>query len=147
MAYADLERANLEDAGSGAGLIRARGSHGSLRQGEEGLKMARRDSYCRDVLSSTIEVEILWEHDRVLAFYHPRPKAEIHAVVIPKQHVSSILDPMAPDGELLSSMVRAVQEAARKLGLDEPGFYVRTNAAAPGVTPHMHGHVSGPGIP
>ena len=63
MAYADLERANLEDAGSGAGLIWARGSHGSLREGEEGLKMARRDSYCRDVLSSTIEVEMLWEHE------------------------------------------------------------------------------------
>jgi diadenosine tetraphosphate (Ap4A) HIT family hydrolase len=44
-------------------------------------------------------------------------------------------------------MVRGVQEAARALGLDGTGFYVRTNAAAPGVTPHMHWHVVGPGIP
>ena len=29
--------------------------------------------------------------------------------------------------------------------LDGKGFYVRTNAAAPGVTPHMHWHVLGPG--
>jgi diadenosine tetraphosphate (Ap4A) HIT family hydrolase len=68
-------------------------------------------------------------------------------VVIPKRHVPSILDSMALDGELLSSMVRAVQETARQLGLDKTGFYVRTNAAAPGVTPHMHWHIKGPGVP
>jgi histidine triad (HIT) family protein len=109
--------------------------------------MARRDWYCEDVLSGRLEVEAVWEDERVLAFHHPRPKAEIHVVVIPKKNVSSILDPAALDGELLSSMVRAVQETARGLGLDEEGFYVRTNAAAPGVTPHMHWHVRGPGIP
>lgn len=109
--------------------------------------MARYDWYCEDVLSGGIEVETVWEDERVLAFHHPRPKAEIHVVVIPKEHVGSILDPAALDGELLSSMVRAVQETARRLGLDEEGFYVRTNAAAPGVTPHMHWHVRGPGIP
>ena len=32
------------------------------------------------------------------------------------------------------------------LGLADTGFYLRANAAAPGVTPHMHWHVKGPGI-
>jgi len=108
--------------------------------------MARRDWYCEDVLSGRIEVELVWEDDHVLAFHHPRPKTEIHVVVIPKEHISSILDPMALDGDLLSSMVLAVQKTARKLGLDEEGFYVRTNAAASGVTPHMHWHMVGPGV-
>jgi hypothetical protein len=44
-------------------------------------------------------------------------------------------------------MVLAVQRTARKLGLDRTGFYEGTNAAAPGVTPHMYWHVVGPGIP
>jgi histidine triad (HIT) family protein len=109
--------------------------------------MARRDWYCEDVLSGKIEVERVWEDDRVLAFHHPLAQAEIHVVVVPKEHVGSILDPEALDGELLFSMVLAVQKTAQKLGLDEEGFYVRTNAAAPGVTPHMHWHVVGPGIP
>ena len=109
--------------------------------------MARRDWYCEDVLSGKLEVGRIWEDDRVLAFHHPKPKAEIHVVVIPKDHVPSILDAMALDGVLLSSMVQAVQKTARVLGLDRTGFYVRTNAAAPGVTPHMHWHVVGPGIP
>ena len=108
--------------------------------------MARRDWYCEDVLSGKLKVDRLWEDERVLAFHHPRPKAPIHVVVIPKQHIQSILDPEALDGALLLSMVQAVQAVAHKLGLDRRGLFVRTNAAAPGVTPHMHWHIMGPGI-
>jgi histidine triad (HIT) family protein len=109
--------------------------------------MARRDWYCEDVLFGKLEVERIWEDERVLAFHHALPQAEIHAVVIPKEHVASILDPVALDGALLSPVVLAVEETAQKLGLHRTGFYVRTNAAAPGVTPHMHWHVVGPWRP
>lgn len=109
--------------------------------------MPRRDWYCEDVLSGELPVSIVWEDERVLAFHHPRPQVEIHVVVIPKQHVASILDPLALDGTLLSSMIMAIQQVARQLGLDRAGFYVRTNAATEGVTPHMHWHIYGPGIP
>lgn len=109
--------------------------------------MARRDWYCEDVLSGKIEIRRVWEDERVLAFHHTNPTAEIHVVVIPKAHVPSLLDPLALDGELLSSMVLAIQNVARALGLDQTGFRVQANAAAPGVTPHMHWHIKGPGIP
>ena len=108
--------------------------------------MAYRDWYCEDVLSGKMEVERIWEDDLVLAFHHPEPKSEVHAVIIPKRHIPSILDPEARDGLLLHSMVGAVQGVAQAFGLDQTGFYVRTNAVAPGVTPHMHWHVRGPGV-
>lgn len=109
--------------------------------------MTRRDWYCEDVLSGNLEVDVVWEDSRVLAFHHPRPTADIHVVVIPKEHISSLLDPKAKDGELLSSIIAAIQETANLLGLEEQGFYVRANAAGEGVTPHMHWHIRGPGIP
>ena len=108
--------------------------------------MATRDWFCEDVLSGKLEIKKVWEDERVLAFHHPKPKAEIHVVVIPKGHVESLLDPLALDGELLSSMMEAIQNVARQLGLDRTGFFVRANAAAPGVTPHMHWHIKGPGV-
>ena len=109
--------------------------------------MARRDWYCEDVLSGQIEVRKVWENEDVLAFHHPVPTAEIHVVVIPRKHIASILDVDAADGPLLTSIIEAVQNVARSTGLDKEGFYVRVNAAAPGVTPHMHWHIVGPGIP
>ncbi len=107
----------------------------------------KRDWYCEDVLSGSLTVRRIWEDDQVLAFKHPDPLSEIHVVVILKQHVASILDPKALDGALLTSMVRAVQKIVRELGLEKRGFFVRTNAGLPDVTPHMHWHVMGPGIP
>jgi histidine triad (HIT) family protein len=106
----------------------------------------KRDWYCGDVLSGSLDVSVVFEDDRVLAFHHPDPGAPIHVVVIPKAHVISLLSAEALDGVLLSSMITAIQEAARSLGLDKAGFFVRANAAAPGVTPHMHWHVMGPGV-
>ena len=108
--------------------------------------MARRDWYCEDVLTGQLDVDRVHEDDLVLAFHHPRPVAQVHVVVVPKAHVTGLMDEAALDGDLLSSMMQAVQQAATSSGLlDDTGFYVRANAAAPGVTPHMHWHVIGPG--
>jgi diadenosine tetraphosphate (Ap4A) HIT family hydrolase len=43
-------------------------------------------------------------------------------------------------------MMMAVQKVAITLGMDMTGegFYVRFNAEAPGVTPHMHWHIKAP---
>lgn len=104
--------------------------------------MARTDWYCEEVLSGDLPVERVFEDERVLAFHHPRPSATPHVVVIPKQHVASLLASEALDGTLLVSMLTAVQAAAREIGVDSPpGFYIRANAANPNATPHMHWHV------
>ncbi|MBN2678211.1 MAG: HIT domain-containing protein [Anaerolineaceae bacterium] len=109
--------------------------------------MACRDWYCEDVLTGKLEINKVWEDERVLAFQRPPLDTDIHVWVIPKLHISSLMDPLALDGVLLSSMVRAIQETARLLGLDKTGFYVQINAGTSGVTPHMHWHILGPGIP
>jgi len=51
------------------------------------------------------------------------------------------------DGDLVVSVMRAVQNVAKKYGFDQDGFYLRSNAGTEGVTPHMHWHIYGPGIP
>jgi histidine triad (HIT) family protein len=109
--------------------------------------MAYHDWYCEDVLSGHIHVDVVWQDENVLAFHHPQPTAEIHVVIIPKTHIQSILEPAALEPVLLVSMVDAVQNVARALELNITGFRLSTNTGAPGVTPHMHWHLVGPGIP
>ena len=106
----------------------------------------KRDWFCEDVLSGKLDVQILHQDERVMAFHHPDPMTPLHVVVIPKAHVAGLLAPEALDPDLMRSVVVAIQEVARLLGLRDRGFYVRANAAAPDVTPHMHWHVMGPGI-
>ena len=108
--------------------------------------MADYDWYCDDVFSGKLKVERLYEDDLVLAFLHPRPVTPIHAVVVPKAHIDSVLSQDALDPELLMSILRAFQFVPKELGLDKTGFSVGANTAAPGVTPHMHWHMNGPGV-
>jgi histidine triad (HIT) family protein len=104
--------------------------------------MALTDWYCEEVLTGKLKVDRIFEDELVLAFHHPRPAARPHGVIVPKAHVPSLLDAKALDGDLWVSMIRAVQHVARVLGIDSgSGLYIRANAAAPGVTPHMHLHV------
>ncbi|HUG56231.1 MAG TPA: HIT domain-containing protein [Candidatus Limnocylindrales bacterium] len=104
----------------------------------------KRDWYCEDVLSGNLEVRRVFEDEVLLAFHHPYPEADVHVVVIPKRHVTSLLSTEAADPALLAAILRAVQAIARDLRLDERGFKLSANAAAPGVTPHVHWHVTSP---
>ena len=81
--------------------------------------VALTDWYCDEVLSGKRPVERVFEDERVLAFHHPRPAALPHVVVIPKLHVSSLLAPEALDGNLLVSMINAVQQTAKKIVFEE----------------------------
>lgn len=107
----------------------------------------KRDWYCEDVLSGRLRVQVIYEAERVLGIRHPDPDAELHAVIVPKSHIESLMAAEFRDPALLISMLTAVQIIARELGLDRSGFRLEANALAPGVTPHVHWHVMGPGIP
>lgn len=89
----------------------------------------------------------IWEDEYVLAFDHPRPVETVNVVIIPKKHLSSIMDEGATDPGFWVSFVKAVQHAAKIKNVDEEGFRLKSGARAPGVTPHMHWHLLGPGVP
>ena len=104
----------------------------------------KRDWFCDDVLTGKAPIERVFEDDLVLAFHHPRPIAPKHVVIIPKRHTPSLLGPEALDPVLLVAMLRALQEVAARLEVGAHGVKLTANAGAPGVTPHLHWHVTSP---
>ena len=100
--------------------------------------MTRRDWYCEDALSGKIVVSVVWEDARVLAFHHPLPQAEIH-VVIPKQHVPSLLDPLALDGRLLSSWSSPSRRRPKSSAWTRPGSPCGPTPPAPASRPTCTG--------
>jgi ATP-dependent Clp protease ATP-binding subunit ClpA len=142
----DVEQVRHQVIATLAAAPRVAGPTDVVRRAADELE-PKRDWYCEDVLSGKLKVHVAWEDERVLAMEHPRPTYVVHGVVIPKTHVASLMADEALDGELLASMLRGVQAIARAVGLDKTGFRLEANAVAPGVTPHMHWHVIGPGVP
>lgn len=100
--------------------------------------------FCR-IAAGEIPARKVYEDDTVLAFHDLEPQAPVHVLIIPRRHVSTLLDASTDDADLLGAMqVRAI-EIARELGLESNGFRLVTNCLADaGQTVfHIHLHLLG----
>ena len=98
------------------------------------------DFYCREALSGRTPVEVVEETEHVLAFHHTRPHYPVHVVVVPKQHVSSLLE-LEPGGELAAELWGVVQRVAAQMTDEHGGCHVITNLGRYQQSKHLHIHV------
>ena len=99
------------------------------------------DFYCEEVLSGKTKVDVVVETDRVLAFYHTRPSYQSHIVVIPKQHISSLLALTTQDDGLLLEIIEVVKAIAQRTVEEYGACRVVTNLGAYQDSKHLHWHV------
>lgn len=87
----------------------------------------------------------VYEDEKTLAFDDIHPVTPVHVLVIPKQHISTLMDVGAGERDYLSAMVNAVQEVARIKGIDQKGFRTVINCNEEGgqLVYHLHMHVLG----
>jgi histidine triad (HIT) family protein len=100
--------------------------------------------FCK-IAKKEIPANLIFEDDDVFAFHDINPQAPIHAVVIPKKHIASLLAAGSSDEALLGKLLTASQKAAKDLGLVENGFRVVINTGTDGgqTVDHLHLHVLG----
>ncbi len=92
-----------------------------------------------------MQVDKLYEDDLVFSVRDIHPRAPIHVMVIPKQHVPTALDITDEHGPLLARLFAVAAQVARQEGLDERGFRLAFNVGEhAGMTiPHLHLHIVG----
>jgi histidine triad (HIT) family protein len=100
--------------------------------------------FCR-IVAGEIPSTQLYSDERVIAFRDRNPQAPLHALVIPREHVSGINAPGAENGELLAAMVSAANAVAREQGVAESGYRLVWNVGrdAGQSVFHLHLHLLG----
>jgi len=100
--------------------------------------------FCKMALGE-IPVEKIAENDHAFAIRDINPRAPIHALVIPRQHVPTAKDLEWFHGELLAGLFVLATQVARLEGVYEPGYRLAFNVGdAAGMTiPHLHLHLVG----
>ena len=100
--------------------------------------------FCR-IVRRELPAKIIFEDERVLAFEDIRPKAPVHALVIPKDHFASLNE--APEGTeaLLGELLLRARAIAREKGIGESGYRIVLNTARDSGQEvlHIHFHVLG----
>lgn len=99
--------------------------------------------FCK-ILKGEIPSDKVYEDDRVYVFRDINPKAEVHLLMIPREHIAS-LDELTPEHDALTAhMLRLFPQLAREQGLSE-GFRTIINTGKGGGQEvfHLHIHLLG----
>lgn len=97
------------------------------------------DYYCDEVLSGKVDVRVVAETDRVLAFHHTFRSWDTHIVVIPKEHVRRLVDVV--DTTLLTEIMEVMTGIIKTLGLADSNYKIITNGGAYQSSQHLHFHL------
>jgi histidine triad (HIT) family protein len=100
--------------------------------------------FCR-LVAGEMAADIVREDDDTLAFRDLDPRAPVHVLVIPKQHITSVNDVTAEHREAMGALFIAAREVAERTGIAENGYrlVVNTGADAGQSVHHVHLHVLG----
>ena len=99
--------------------------------------------FCK-IAAGEIPSETVYEDEHLVVFRDINPKAEVHLLVIPRQHIAS-LDEVTPEQDaLIAHMLRVLPQLAHAQGLTE-GFRTIINTGKGGgqIIFHLHMHLLG----
>ena len=102
--------------------------------------------FCK-IVNHEIPANIVMENEYVMAFEDANPVAPIHVLVVPKKHISNIMEINDENMKYINEIHKMIQNVAKIKGIDntEHGFRVITNYGEDGgqTVHHLHYHIIG----
>lgn len=100
--------------------------------------------FCK-IARHEIPSELLYEDDELVAFEDASPQAPVHFLVIPREHIATVVDIPESRSSLLGKMAIVGVAIAREKGLEPKGYRLVLNYGEDGgqLVQHIHLHVIG----
>ena len=88
---------------------------------------------------------MVYDDDQLLAFHDINPQAPTHVLVVPRRHITSLLDLTPEDDGLAGALVCKARDIALEMGIGERGFRLAMNCGddAGYSVYHIHLHLLG----
>lgn len=96
------------------------------------------DFYCDFVLNNKITVIKVYEDELVLAYHHTKPSWPIHLVVLPKEHIASVLE---CDPITLAALFMVIKKLSKELVIQHGACRILTNLGKYQDSKHLHWHL------
>ena len=97
------------------------------------------------IIEGRIKGKIVYRDDSVVAFRDANPKAPVHILLVPRKHLSTLLDLEHEDKGLMGEIFYLANQLAKQEGISQDGFRVVLNcgAGAGQSVFHLHFHLLG----
>ncbi len=99
--------------------------------------------FCK-IISGSIPSDMIYQDDQIVVFKDINPKAEVHLLVVPKEHFESLNEMQPQHDAVMAHSLRMLPVLAKQQGLDT-GFRTIINTGKGGgqVVFHLHIHLLG----
>jgi histidine triad (HIT) family protein len=89
--------------------------------------------------------KIIYEDELTVAFEDINPQAPVHCLVVPKKHISTILEITKEDNALVGHLFHVANKIAKDRGIAERGFrlVMNCNPESGQTVFHIHLHILG----
>ncbi len=100
--------------------------------------------FCK-MAAGEIPTDPLYDDDLVFVIRDIHPRAPVHLLVIPKEHIRTAKDVRGEHGPVLSRMFTAATQIAKEEGIAESGYRLALNIGddAGMLIQHLHMHCIG----
>jgi histidine triad (HIT) family protein len=100
--------------------------------------------FCR-IVDRKAPARIVYEDDSVVAIEDVNPQAPVHLLVIPREHLPSLMEATPEHSALLGKLLAVAAQLARQRHLEAKGYrtVINTGSAAGQSVLHLHVHVLG----
>jgi histidine triad (HIT) family protein len=98
--------------------------------------------FCR-IAEYDLAATIVHDDDAVIAFRDLHPKAPVHVLIIPKQHIASVNDVIPENDAVIGRLFVAARAIAEAEGVAKKGYrlVMNTGADAGQTVGHIHLHL------
>lgn len=96
--------------------------------------------FCK-IINKQLSSDVVFENDELLVIKDIHPKAPVHLLLIPKQHIDSLneLNQLTP--ELITKLMLTVPEIAKQQNLSGYRTIINTGASGGQIIFHLHVHI------
>lgn len=100
--------------------------------------------FCK-IVAGEIPADILYQDKGIIAFRDINPVAPTHLLIIPKEHIHSLVKLSEEESCLIGDMAYAANQLAKREGIAESGYRLVINCGKHGrqLVPHLHMHLIG----
>ncbi len=100
--------------------------------------------FCK-IVNGEIPSNKVYEDEKYLAFNDINPKAPVHILIIPKQHIAYLADLDDTTKYIMGDMTLIANKISKKLGIDKTGYRILINNGPDSGQEvfHIHMHLLG----
>lgn len=98
--------------------------------------------FCK-IINKEIPKEFTYESENLVVFPDINPSADIHLLIVPKEHIGGIGDLGSAHGSLLAEIYKVASELSIQNKLENNLYRVIVNGGKAQHVPHLHFHFLG----